>query len=430
MSELLAGTRVIESAQLFNGDSLGMHLADLGADVIKVESPFLGDYLRDFLGQITPHHSPAHMQVNKNKRSVGIDLRQDAGRELFWELLDTADVFIDGNAFDALAKLGVGYEDQRRRRPDIVYCQYTGYGSTGPYAPIPTHGQMMNALAAATPVEMGDDGFMHPIHPAPGRMGNMLMGGDGTAAGAVHAALHVAAALVQRARTGEGCFIDVAGHDGVIAQAWIGATYALNIDRVTDERTLPSGQGSSAKYQWYETRDGKALLFCCIEPKFWRNFCDAIGRPDLQEHHDSERPVDFGGGDTALREELQRIFHTRDLLEWTELAASHDIALGPSPVTLAEAKQDPHLRERGIFVEGTHPHAGEFTYIGEAARVSGQPYEVRYPAPLLGEHTWSLLGGELGINEETLEKLAADGIINGPPAGVDTTRRTGTTGRD
>ena len=113
MSDLLAGIRVIESAALYNGDSLGMLLGDMGADVIKVESPFRGDYLRDFLGQITPHHSPAHLQVNKNKRSVTLDLRKDAGREVFWRLLDTADVFVDGNAADACEKLGIGYEAQR-----------------------------------------------------------------------------------------------------------------------------------------------------------------------------------------------------------------------------------------------------------------------------------------------------------------------------
>jgi crotonobetainyl-CoA:carnitine CoA-transferase CaiB-like acyl-CoA transferase len=415
MSQLLAGVRVIESAQLFNGDSLGMFLGDLGADVIKVESPFLGDYLRDFLGQITPHHSPAHMQVNKNKRSVTLDLRQDAGRDVFWRLLDTADVFIDGNASDAADKLGIGYEAQRRRKADIVYCQYTGYGSNGPYARIPTHGQMMNALAAATPVRMGADGLMHPIHPAPGRMGSMLMGGDGTAAGAAHAAMHVAAALVQRYRTGEGCFIDVAGHDGVIAQAWIAATYALNIDRLTDRSTLPAeqdeGGSTSAKYQWYETRDGKVVLFCCIEPKFWGNFCRAIGRDDLLGSHDAGKPVDFGGGEVALRRELQRIFHLRDQAEWVALAAEHDIAMGPAPVTLVEAKDDPHLRTRNIIVEGEHPHAGPYTYIGEAGIVSGQPYEVRHPAPLLGEHTRAVLGGELGLTDDELDRLAAAKVI-------------------
>jgi crotonobetainyl-CoA:carnitine CoA-transferase CaiB-like acyl-CoA transferase len=415
VSQLLEGIRVLESAQLFNGDTLGMILGDLGADVIKVESPFLGDYLRDFLGQITPHHSPAHIQVNKNKRSITLDLRQDEGRELFWKLFDTADVFIDGNMADAAEKLGIGYKDQRARKPDIVYCQYTGYGSDGPYARIPTHGQMMNALAAATPMEMGDDGLLHPMHPPPGRMGNMHMGGDGTAAGAVHAALHVAAALVHRERTGEGCMIDVAGHDGVIAQAWIGATYALNFDRITDPSSLPAERGAegstSAKYQWYETRDKKVMLFCCIEPKFWRNFCRAIGRSDLTDSHDERHPVDFAGGEIELRRELQEIFHQRDQVEWVELAAEHDIAMGPAPVTLLEATEDPHLQTRDIFVEGRHPHAGPFTYIGEAAKVHGQAYEVRYPAPRLGEHTMEILQGELGLTDAELDRLTEQKVI-------------------
>ena len=113
MSELLAGVRVIESAMLFNGDTVGAHLGDLGADVIKVEAPPVGDYLRHFLGQVVPGHSPAHIQINRNKRSIAIDLRKPEGLEVFWRLLDTADVFVDGNASDACDRLGIGYDEQR-----------------------------------------------------------------------------------------------------------------------------------------------------------------------------------------------------------------------------------------------------------------------------------------------------------------------------
>jgi crotonobetainyl-CoA:carnitine CoA-transferase CaiB-like acyl-CoA transferase len=129
MSELLAGIRVLESAALFNGDTLGAHLADLGADVIKVESPHGGDYLRHFLGQITPGNSPAHVQANRGKRSIALDLRLDGDRETFWRLLETADVFVDGNAADACDRLGIGYAAQAAHKPEIVYCQYSGYGS-------------------------------------------------------------------------------------------------------------------------------------------------------------------------------------------------------------------------------------------------------------------------------------------------------------
>jgi crotonobetainyl-CoA:carnitine CoA-transferase CaiB-like acyl-CoA transferase len=274
---------------------------------------------------------------------------------------------------------------------------------------------MMNALAAATPMRIGEDGLAHPIVPPPGPMGDMLMGGDGTAAGAIHAAFHVAAALFRRATTGKGCFIDVAGHDGVISQAWIGATYALNFDRISDRSSLPASKSSdgstSAKYQWYETRDEKMILFCCIEPKFWRNFCAAIERDDLLGAHDETHAVDFAGGALALRRELQRIFHERDLADWVRLAVEHDIAMGPAYVTLNEAAADQHLRTRNIIVEGVHPHAGAFTYIGEAAKVQGQPYEVRRPAPLLGEHTREVLGGELGVDAGELDRLAAAHVI-------------------
>jgi crotonobetainyl-CoA:carnitine CoA-transferase CaiB-like acyl-CoA transferase len=388
MSELLAGIRVLESAVLFNGDTLGAHLADLGADVIKIESPRGGDYLRHFLGQITPGNSPAHVQVNRGKRSIALDLRTDQGREVFWRLLDTADVFVDGNAADACDKLGIGYAAQSVRKPDIVYCQYSGYGSEGPYAAIPTHGQMMDALAGACPHRMGDDGLMRPAEHV-GPMRGMDTGGEGTAAGAIHAAFHVAAALVQRERTGRGAYIDVSGTDGVIGQAWIAASYALNEDRIADGRTMPraTSQGlTGAKYQFYETSDGHAVLFCCIEPKFWENFCRAVDREDLLDRHERE----------DLRREVQKIMHGRTLAEWTALAAELDIALGPAPRSVLEAAADPHVRGRGVIHTQDHPKVGEFTYIGEVGRVAGQPYSVRRPAPDLGEHTDEILA-ELGL---------------------------------
>jgi crotonobetainyl-CoA:carnitine CoA-transferase CaiB-like acyl-CoA transferase len=413
VSELLAGVRVIESATLFNGDHLGAILGDLGADVIKVESPFQGDYLRDFLGQITPHNSPAHLQINKNKRSVAIDLRDERGREAFWKLLATADVFVDGNAADACAKLGIGYKEQLAQKADIIYCQYSGFGSHGPYAPIPTHGQMMNALAGATPRRMGADGLLHPDPDLP-PMGGAGTGGEGTAAGAVHAALHVAAALTYRHRTGLGTFIDVAGTDGVIAQAWISSIYELNDGRIADRSSLPATEGgdpTGAKYQFYECRDGKAILFCCIEPKFWRNFCRAAKREDLlAAHRKHGRPVDFGGDETELRRELQHIFHERDLADWVELAALHDIPMAPAYQSVVEAAGDAHIRSRGIIHAGDHPDAGPFTYIGEAAKVADQPYKVRYPAPRLGQHTSHILG-EVGVTAADIDALAADGII-------------------
>jgi crotonobetainyl-CoA:carnitine CoA-transferase CaiB-like acyl-CoA transferase len=141
MAGLLEGVRVIELAQLFTGDYAGQLLADEGADVVKFGSPFRGDYLRDFLGQIKPHtrgHSPLHITLNRNKRSVAIDLRTDEGKQIFWKALAEADVFLDGNTTGAIDKLGLGYREQQKVNADIIYAQVTGLGAAGPYAWVPT----------------------------------------------------------------------------------------------------------------------------------------------------------------------------------------------------------------------------------------------------------------------------------------------------
>ena len=157
---VLSGIKVLDMTRVVAGPTATQCLGDFGADVIKVESTRGGDYLRDFLGQITPHHSPAHLYVNRNKRSVTLNLRSDEGREKFFELLKTADIFVDGFAGDACAKLGIGYEDQIKVKPDIIYAQCSGFGAKGPLAQIPTHGQMMGALGGGVPLEMGGDGLV------------------------------------------------------------------------------------------------------------------------------------------------------------------------------------------------------------------------------------------------------------------------------
>src|SRR5215208_523283 len=210
VSNLLDGVRVVESAVLLNGDTVGMLLGDLGADVIKVESPPGGDYLRYFLGQIVPGVSVAHAQVNRNKRSVLLDLTADIDRDTFWRLIDTADIFVDGNRPGVCERLGIGHDAMRERKPSIVYVQHTGFGAQGPYSSIPTHGMLMNALVGAHAVARGNDGLL--------RRGSFEedganLGGEATSIGALHAALHAVAALVRARETGIGAYIDVAASD-------------------------------------------------------------------------------------------------------------------------------------------------------------------------------------------------------------------------
>src|SRR4051794_27393852 len=198
MAGLLQGVRVIETGVLMTVDNLGRLLGDEGADVVKVESPELGDYLRDILTTFGPGWSTFHLTLNRNKRSVAVDARTAEGAEVMARLIESADIFITGNVGTTNAKQGLDYESVRRINSGIVYCQATGFGASGPYAEVPTHGQMMDELGGSTaPLEVVDgaaqivSGEKQPPH-------------LGVVVGPLHAAFGVAAALVRKERTGEG----------------------------------------------------------------------------------------------------------------------------------------------------------------------------------------------------------------------------------
>lgn len=412
MINLLSGVTVLETGSLFCVDNLGSSLAGLGANVIKVEVPGRGDYGRDMVGQITPHNSPVHLQLNANKRSVTVNLKADEGREVFWRLFDSADAVITGNVADTNDRLGIGYEEQRKRKPSIVYTQATGFGATGPYAGIPTHGYSMNSLAADWPMSMGDDGFLHldpPGAPLPRKTG------DGPAMSGLWGAYFTVAGIVKARETGEGCYIDISGADSIVAACAMADAYILNEDRMTDTTTMPmldrkTYELTGAKQQHYQASDGKVMMFACIEPHLWVNFCRAAGREDLVGVHNDQKVVDFQNMDNDLRRELQRVIGAKTSTEWTKLAAEHHFALSPAPRTVFEMMEDPHVQGRNIFWQGEHPDAGPFTYVGMPAVIPGQPFEVAQPAPRLGQHTDELLG-KLGYSADELESLRAANAI-------------------
>lgn len=413
MFDLLKGVQIIEISVLMNGAAVGMHLGDLGADVIKVEMRGRGDYLRDFLGQVDLGVSPPFAQLNKNKRSIELDLRSEAGREIFFDLIAESDIFIDGLRTGACDALGIGYEEQRKVNKGIIYVQHTGYGAEGPYARIPTHGQQMNAVVGGLPAQSDQNGKVSRIR-GQEFMGGTEAAGAGPAVGAPMAALAAVSALHRRAVDGEGAFIDVSAADAVLATSWIGATFAFNKTRLISRVGLPEEGAASdtdavARYQLYQTSDDRFILFCAIEPKFWKNFCNAVARPDLIGLTDEKAPVDFGRQQDELRGELIEIFRSRTQAEWVELAANHDVAMGPAH-RLSDVQHDPHISVRGIIVDGTHSGGGDFTYVGYPAVIDGSTYGDVTPSPSLGQHTEEILHG-LGYTSTKIGLLQESKVI-------------------
>jgi len=396
MTDLLNGVRVVESAVLLNGDTVGMLLGDLGADVIKVEAPPAGDYLRYFLGQIVPGVSVPHAQVNKNKRSVLLDLTSATDLETFWRLIDTADVFVDGNRPGVCDRLGIGPTAMLERRPTLVYVQHTGFGAAGPYANIPPHGMMMNALVGAHTVRRGEDGLLHT---AVAEVDGANLGGEATSVGALHAALHAVAALLRSRQTGQGAYVDVAASDATALTAWLPLAIQRNDHRITDRTGMAAranGEMTGSRYQFYETADSKVVLFGCIEQRFWDRWAAAAGRDDLVGRQDdvSNSAVDWGSEDE--RRLVAEVIASKPLDEWLTLAAEHGFAVVAAYQSVNEVADDPHIASRNVFVEGQHPVAGAVSYIGSAAIVDGEPYAVRRHAPAPGEH-----------NDEVFAELAA-----------------------
>ena len=395
---LLAGYRVIESSLLLNGAATGMMLVDLGAEVIKVESPHMGDYLR------LPETRHLHLQASKGKRSIALDLKQEAGRAVFRRLLATADVFVTNAVADRNDRLGLGYAQLRALKPDIVYCQNTGFGATGPMAEVPVHGQMMDAIAGAMPMTMCEDGLTRPSDAYVRRSGSMVSGGEGTTMGAIYAAFHIAAGLAHRAKTGEGCFIDVSSAHAVVASAWVAACALINRPGRRGWWQDEANLRPVARYQSYRTRDGRFLFFCPEEDKFWQVFCDLVERPDLKP----------GVRGEDLRRQIQGVIETRKLAEWLDLAIEYRLPMGPANDGIDEVRADRQLASRPLFVEGEGDGA-PFTYVAQPAVVNHAPAPLPSPAPELGEHSEAILG-ELGYGADEIAGLRANKVIAAPAA--------------
>lgn len=378
MYSLLEGVRVLDISRLIPGAYATAKLADLGADVIKIEQAPKGDYMRSQPPQVG-EVSVLYLALNRNKRSFLVDLDKPEERATFEDLVRTADVFIEGARPGAMALIGCDYDSIRKLKPDIVYCSLSGYGQTGPYRELPSHGANLEASAGFVGIEELPDGTSE----APNLRVFMA-----SQSGGVHAALAIVAALENRRRTGDGAYLDVCGWDGAVAWMYGNLTCLANTGDL-----FPGSEGMGARYGAYRAKDGKWVMFAAIEPKFWLKFCKAVGRPELASQVDLSKDTDFGSDDQdALRRQLADVIAERTQAEWVDFAIEQQLPLAPV-LTPQDLIDNPHMQDRKMLVKTAHPTTDdEVTLVALPIKVGGQEFEVRRPAPVLGQHNDEILG--------------------------------------
>jgi crotonobetainyl-CoA:carnitine CoA-transferase CaiB-like acyl-CoA transferase len=404
--------RIIDVSMLGPG-ALTTHLADLGADVIKVEPPG-GDYVRRMVWPMIEGISLLHWHIARGKRSIVLDLRTEAGVEVFLDLVRGADAVVEAMRPGALDRRGLGYSRLAEVNPAVVLCSISGYGATGPYRDMPSHGIAYDVWAGIVEPAVDDDGFAYlPEHTS-----------VGIHAGPLYGALTLLAAVHAARATGAGAHVEVAQSDAAAAVDWMRIETYRAYERPEDEVTgnpsdnyerRPPGAGGmrdAVRYQVYASADGY-VLFMASERKFWKNFCVGVGRPELFEANPGSEYADHARGDTALRAELRALFATRTTAQWVTFGSEVDTPICPvnNPRTIGE---DPQFAERMPWLPADRLGADELPF---PVKIDGVAPQAPRRAPRPGEQETEILDGVLGYDPERRAALRAAGAFGTGPKG-------------
>jgi len=359
----LTGLRVLDLSRLLPGAFATLMLAELGAEVIKIEDPRGGDPMRQ-LPPLVGGRGLYHLLLDRGKKSVALDLRQPASAATLDRLIAASDVVVESFRPATAARLGVSGARIRARHPRVIHCAITGYGQTGPYADRPGHD--LNYVAIS--------GLLAADRPVLTELPRMFIADVG--GGAMTAVIGILAAIVGRTRTGAGATLDISMHEA--AMYWLMVPAAR--DLVDGGRDAPGDLptfGDHACYHVYRTKDDRQIALGALEPKFWLAFCDAVGRGDLRS-----RQLTSPDDQAALIADVGAIFRTRTRDEWLALVASHDVCL--TPVNRPdEAFADPHAMARGVVADVPGGRTIRPPFLREAVPLA--------PAPRLGQHTQDIL---------------------------------------
>ncbi|WP_316149606.1 CaiB/BaiF CoA-transferase family protein [Cupriavidus sp. BIC8F] len=392
MPAALQDLKVLDLTRLLPGAFCTQLLADYGADVLKIEQPGAGDYNRQF-APINKAESGSFLLLNRNKRSLTLNLKTPEGKAIFLRLAEEADVIVEGFRPGVMKRLGLDYEILERANPRLVYCAISGYGQDGPAAQASGHD--LNYMAMTGALQLFGTPATGPLVPG---LSIADVGG-----GSLMAAFGILAALQARATSGHGQFVDISMVDGLVS--WLcyhAADYLFSgMEPRGGERPFIGG---APCYNVYRCRDGRHISLGIIEDHFWHRFCDLIERPDLKTRQ-------WPDGDDAREQYalLSEKFAEATCDSWARRLAAADIPAAPVN-SMAEAFDEPQLRHRQMLLHIDHPVEGRIPQLGFPIKFSASPGAMRSPPPQLGEHNAEILGA-LGYDEAALAGLKAREVI-------------------
>ncbi len=392
----LAGIRIVDFSRVLAGPYCTMLLADLGADVIKIEHPVGGDDTRQWGPPWLNGESAYYLGINRNKRSLTLNLKHPHGQTLARQLIATADVLVENFKVGTMEQIGLDYTTLSRQYPRLVYCSITGYGQTGPDRDRPGYDFIIQA-------EGGVMSISGPPEGPPCKVGVAIV--DITAG--LYASHAILAALQCRERIGQGQYIDVALLDAQVA--WL-ANVAQNY-LVSDQPPTRYGNAhpNIVPYETFETADGYLALGVGNDKQYQR-LCELAGRPDLW----ADERLQTNPGRVTQRAELiplwQEVFRTRPTATWIELLKTHNIPAGPIN-DIPAVFRHPQVLARQMVQTIEHPQVGAVPQLGPVAKLSETPARIYRPPPTLGEHTDAILHDELSYGEAEIASLRRDGVI-------------------
>jgi alpha-methylacyl-CoA racemase len=396
MTGPLSSLKILDFSTLLPGPFASMMLADLGADVVRVEAPHRPDPVRrtpPFDGEQSTWHSV----LNRNKRSLALDLKQPAAIEIVKRLLDPQiggyDILLEQFRPGVMARLGLDYESLRPLNPGLIYCSLTGYGQTGPYRERAGHD--LNYLALS-----GMMSYSGRAESGPPPLGVQVADIGGGSWGTV---MGILAAVIHRQQTGEGQLVDVSMLDMAIAWQSHTASNFLAAGEVPNAEGMLLNGGNF--YDYYETQDGRFLSIAPLEPKFWTGFCQAIGRPELAAAGLNPDPII----QQSLKAEIRAVIKQKSLAAWTAVFADHDVCVEPV-LTVPEMAEHPQVQARGLIVGVPREASSQQAQIGQPLKFSATSAEYRHAGTAVGAHTRQILA-TIGYNREEIDALLEADVV-------------------